>query len=729
MKKIAIFASGEGTNFQALQDAAQARFIDGEIKLLISSKESAGVLKRAQSSGIEALVLRPADFKIPDDYDARLALECQKRNIDLICLAGFMIHIGDTFLKAFPWKVMNIHPALLPAFGGKGFYGLRVHEAVLKSGARISGCTVHLIDSHYDCGKIIFQETVPVLDSDDAESLSNKIHALEHRLYPKAVRIFCEDRLEITSEGTRIKAPIQNLKPRKRALISVSDKTGIVEFARGLVERGFEIISSSGTEKLLLENGIGVSSVEDVTGFPEILSGRVKTLHPLIHGGILMRRANENDLRDAKERSIEPIDLVCVNLYPFSETAKKAASIYDAEVIEQIDIGGVALIRAAAKNFEEVSVVVSPEDYVSVLSEIADNGALDLARRKSLALKAFEHTAAYDAAIASAFSQAIPQKVEEGELSQKEIHLRLTKIQDLRYGENPHQKAALYLKTGDRLSFEQISGKELSYNNLMDAEAAWDCASDFEGPACVIFKHATPCGVALSEKLFDAFEQAWASDPLSAFGGILAFNRPVEFSIAEKLSNRFVEVIVAPDFEPRALEILKKKQNLRIIRRELKLLPDLQLRSVGSQFLMSDPDRAVFGPEWKIVTQKKPGLEEEAALRFAWIVSKHVKSNAIVLSGHGFTVGIGAGQMSRVDSVHLAGVKYQMWLRDNPAPNVLVMASDAFFPFADGIEAASGLGISAIVQPGGSVRDEEVISMADQKNLAMVFTGMRHFRH
>jgi phosphoribosylaminoimidazolecarboxamide formyltransferase/IMP cyclohydrolase len=740
MKKIAVFASGEGSNFQSLLDSCKSQLINGEIVLLVSNKDKAGALKRARDCGVESLVLKPADFKTMEDYDSQLVRECQKRGVDLVCLAGFMTRIGNPLLKAFPWKIMNIHPSLLPVFGGQGLYGMRVHEAVLKSGGRVSGCTVHLIDANYDQGKIVLQETVPVLNSDDSKTLAKRVLAVEHRLYPQAVRLFCEDRVEISEEGTRIRPLAQGAKRGKRALISVSDKTGIVDFSRGLIQLGFEIISSAGTAKLLLKNGIFVRAVEEVTGFPEILSGRVKTLHPLIHGGILMRRKNPDDLRDAAERSIEPIDLVCVNLYPFSQTAQKAASPFDSDVIEQIDIGGVALIRAAAKNFEDVAVIVQPEDYKTVLEELrAGKGVLGLPFRKGLALAAFEHTAAYDAAIANAFknkegktspqSSVIIETLDGPDIFPQDFSLQLSKIQDLRYGENPHQKAALYVRLGEAPRFEQLFGKALSYNNLLDAQAAWECAMDFAGPACAIFKHATPSGVSSRENLLEAFEMAWAADPLSAFGGVLAFNRPIEASIAEKLSNRFVEVVVAPDFEPGALALFKKKPNLRVIRRDLKPLERIQFRQAGSEFLLSEPDRAVFGPDWKIVSQRKPTSDEEFALRFAWVVSKHVKSNAIALTGPGFSVGVGAGQMSRVDSVHLAGVKYKMWLRNNAAPNPLVLASDAFFPFADGIEAAAGLGISAIIQPGGSVRDAEVITMSDQKNLAMVFTGIRHFRH
>ncbi len=722
MKKIAVFASGEGTNFQALADASKAGLLGGEIVLLISSSEKAGVLKRAAVCGVESLVLKPADFKNPADYDQKLVDECKKRNIDLVCLAGFMTQIGPKMLKAFPWRILNIHPSLLPAFGGKGLYGARVHEEVIKAGVRVSGCTAHLIDEEYDRGKIILQEAIPVFDSDDVKSLSERVREVEHRLYPKAVRLFCEGRIELLKTGARIR-PAEDSGPKKRALISVSDKRGIVAFAQGLVSLGFEIVSSSGTAEVLKNNGIPVVTVEEVTGFPEIFSGRVKTLHPLIFGGILMRRKNQKDMSEAKKFSITPFDLVCVNLYPFSEAAQKAASAFEPEVVEQIDIGGAALIRAAAKNFESLAVIVSPKDYPEVLKELEKGeGKLSLSRRKALSQQAFEHTASYDSSIAEAFQ---PDKEDFSQMTT----LRLSKIQSLRYGENPHQRAALYRRLGDEPSFEQLAGKELSYNNLLDAHAAWDCVLDFDGPACAIFKHATPSGVAVQKTLLESFDRAWEADPLSAFGSVLAFNQVVGVEIAEKLANRFVEVIEAVDFDSGALTLLMKKPNLRILRRKLKRDLKIQWRSLGTEILAGDPDTVILGKDWKVVSKRRPNAQEEKALRFAWVVSKHVKSNAIALAGAGFTVGLGAGQMSRVDSVHLAGVKYKMWLKNHAEPSPLVLASDAFFPFADGIEAAATLGISAIIQPGGSVRDSEVVAAADRHNLAMILTGIRHFRH
>jgi phosphoribosylaminoimidazolecarboxamide formyltransferase / IMP cyclohydrolase len=513
-----------------------------------------------------------------------------------------------------------------------------------------------------------------------------------------------------------------------RALLSVSDKTGIVEFARGLNDLGIEVVSTSGTAKVLIDAGVRVRPLDTMTGFPEILDGRVKTLHPHVHGAILLRRKDPKQAREADLFGIEPIDLVVVNLYPFAKTVAQAPSAYDQNVIEQIDIGGVALIRAAAKNFEDVAVLTSPSDYAATLAELAaSQGRLTDATRKKLALTAFKHTAEYDGMIANAW-QGKNTPIASADIFPPVMNAVLTKVQDLRYGENPHQKAALYANEAG-MSFTQLHGKELSYNNLLDASGTWDAVSDYSEPTAVVFKHVTPAGIGSGTTIESAFDRAWACDPLSAFGGVLAFNRPITRTIAETLSKRFVEVLVAPGYDPEALELLKKKPNVRLLVRTKPPTKALQFRSIGDEVLVTEPDRAISGPDWRVVTKRAPRPAEEAALRFAWTAAKHVKSNAIVLAGPEQTVGIGAGQMSRVDSVHMSGVKFKLWLRDNEGPSALVLASDAFFPFRDGVDAAFSLGISAIVCPGGSVKDAEVIAAADEHELAMVFTGMRHFRH
>ncbi|MBI4371034.1 MAG: bifunctional phosphoribosylaminoimidazolecarboxamide formyltransferase/IMP cyclohydrolase [Elusimicrobia bacterium] len=724
---LAVFASGEGTNLQALLDACGDGRARGEVVLVVSNKADAGALRRARAAGVETLVSAPADHPTPDEYNAFLAHECSRRGAELICLAGFLLKLRPPLLKAFPGRILNIHPALLPAFGGPGMYGRRVHEAVLASGAKVSGATVHVVDEEYDHGPILLQSAVPVVAGDTPETLAARVLVQEHRLYPQAVALLCAGRVKLAGGRAEILPPPPDPSPRaRRALISVSDKSGVVELARGLRELGVEIVSTSGTAKALLAAGVPIRPLESLTGFPEILNGRVKTLHPSVHGAILLRRKDPNQIREAELFGLEPIDLVVVNLYPFAKTAAAAPSAYDPAVIEQIDIGGVALIRAAAKNFEDVAVLTSPADYAGTLAELASSqGRLSEPTRRRLALAAFRHTAGYDGMISSAWSaQAAPT----GAAFPADLSPRLSKVQDLRYGENPHQKAALYANESG-MSFKQLHGKELSYNNLLDAAGTWDAVSDFDQPAAVVFKHVTPAGIGIGKTIEEAFERAWACDPLSAFGGALAFNRPVTLAIAELLSKRFVEVLVAPGYEPAALESLKKKPNVRLLERSRPPTKALQLRSIGDEVLVTEPDRAVAGPDWKVVTKRAPTPDEDVALRFAWACAKHVKSNAIVLAGPEQTVGLGAGQMSRVDSVHMAGVKYRLWGRDNPAPRALVLASDAFFPFRDGIDAAATLGITALVQPGGSVKDAEVIAAADEHKLAMVFTGMRHFRH
>ncbi len=726
--KIAVFASGEGTNLQALLDACADGRVRGSVALVVSNKEDAGAIKRAQRVGVETLVCPQNDHPTPEEYNAFLAQECKKRGIELICLAGFMLKIKLPLIEAYPGRILNVHPSLLPAFGGQGMYGRKVHEATIAAGVKVSGATIHVVDEEYDHGPIVLQATAPVLATDTPGTLAARVLAQEHWIYPRAVALFAEGRAKVEDGKVVVKPSAHEASPRlKRALVSVSDKTGVVEFAKGLHELGVEIVSTSGTYKALVQAGLPVRPLETMTGFPEILDGRVKTLHPHVHGAILLRRGDPKQVREAELFGLEPIDLVVVNLYPFKKTAAEAADPYEQAVIEQIDIGGVALIRAASKNFEDVAVLTAPADYAGVLAELnAAQCRLSLETRKRLALTGFRHTAEYDAMISGAWSGGKGAKEEGGFPAQ--LANRLIKVQDLRYGENPHQKAALYASEAG-MSFSKLHGKELSYNNLLDAAGTWDAVSDFEAPAAVVFKHVTPAGIGVGETIEQAFDKAWATDPLSAFGGALAFNRPVTRAIAELLSKRFVEVLVAPAYDPEALEILTKKPNVRILVRTRVPTPALQLRSIGDEVLVTEPDRAITGPDWKVVSKRAPTPAEEEALRFAWTAAKHVKSNAIVLAGPDRTVGIGAGQMSRVDSVHMSGVKFKLWLRDNEGPKALVLASDAFFPFRDGIDAAFTLGISAIIHPGGSIKDAEVIAAADEHNLAMVMTGMRHFRH
>lgn len=524
-----------------------------------------------------------------------------------------------------------------------------------------------------------------------------------------------------------------------RALVSVSDKTGVEEFAAGLAALGVEILSTGGTARLLRSRGLQIRDVADVTGFPEMLDGRVKTLHPRIHGGLLGVRSNPEHRRQMSEHGIEPIDLVAVNLYPFEQTAAKPGVSFE-ELIENIDIGGPSMIRSAAKNFGDVAVVVDPSDYALVLQELQQGGgSLSGVTRARLARKAFATTAAYDGAISTTLQQwaeitaeTAPDPSAPGRNLPERLHLNFHKLADLRYGENPHQKAALYEDpaAGGRglARARQLQGKELSYNNLVDLEAAWRLVTEFNEPATAIIKHTNPCGVARGPTLADSYIRALAVDPVSAFGSVIAFNRSVNRATADELVKLFVEAVVAPRFEPEALDRLSAKKNLRLM--EMPAAGDdygLQLKSIGGGLLVQTPDTLAERPDaWKCVTERQPAEAELRALDFAWRVVKHVKSNAIVLALEDVAVGVGAGQMSRVDSVRLAVSKASELKHPLEGTS---LASDAFFPFPDGVEEAARAGARAVVQPGGSVRDPEVISAANRLGLAMLFTGARHFRH
>jgi phosphoribosylaminoimidazolecarboxamide formyltransferase / IMP cyclohydrolase len=520
----------------------------------------------------------------------------------------------------------------------------------------------------------------------------------------------------------------------QRALISVFDKTGIVDFAKKLAALQIEILSTGGTAKLLREAGVAARDVSDFTGWPEMLGGRVKTLHPKVHGGLLFRRDLPEDQKQAAEHGIAPIDLVVVNLYPFEATAAKT-DLTAEELIENIDIGGPTMLRSAAKNFESVTVITDPADYDRVAKELEGSRDTSLATRLELARKVFATTSRYDGMIATELERlsaaANHVSLAEKSILPERLHITVRRRQELRYGENPHQSAALYVAAGcppmGLAAARQLQGKELSYNNYVDLEAARSLAAEFSGPAAVIIKHNNPCGAAEQETLRDAYLKALACDPISAFGGVLAFNRPVEPATAEEVAKLFVECIVAPGFDEKAKSIFAAKKNLRL----LELPPggleperELQVKRIFGGVLIQQPDLgAINDADLRTVTKRVPSPEEMHTMRFAWKVCKHVKSNAIVFARAGATLGVGAGQMSRVDSVKLAVMKAQSPLQGS------VVASDAFFPFPDGVEEAAKAGATAFIQPGGSVRDNDVIAAADRLGLAMVFTGMRHFLH
>ncbi|MCS0302811.1 bifunctional phosphoribosylaminoimidazolecarboxamide formyltransferase/IMP cyclohydrolase [Vibrio diabolicus] len=530
---------------------------------------------------------------------------------------------------------------------------------------------------------------------------------------------------------------MNNARPIRRALISVSDKTGIVEFAQALAERGVDILSTGGTARLLAEQGIAVTEVSDYTGFPEMMDGRVKTLHPKVHGGVLGRRGQDDDVM--AKHGINPIDMVVVNLYPFAETvAKEGCTLADA--VENIDIGGPTMVRSAAKNHKDVTIVVNAHDYDRVIAEMDENEkSLTLETRFDLAIAAFEHTAAYDGMIANYFGTMVPSYGEnkEGDEESKfprTFNQQFEKKQDMRYGENSHQAAAFYVEANPQeasvSTARQIQGKALSYNNIADTDAALECVKEFNEPACVIVKHANPCGVALGKDILEAYNRAYQTDPTSAFGGIIAFNQELDAKTASAIVERqFVEVIIAPSVSAEAVEVVAAKKNVRLLEcgEWTTKTTGFDVKRVNGGLLVQDRDQGMVSlDDLKVVSKRQPTEEELKDALFCWKVAKYVKSNAIVYAKGDMTIGVGAGQMSRVYSAKIAGIKAA---DEGLEVAGSVMASDAFFPFRDGIDAAAEAGIKCVIQPGGSMRDDEVIAAADEHGMAMIFTGMRHFRH
>ncbi|WP_025501151.1 bifunctional phosphoribosylaminoimidazolecarboxamide formyltransferase/IMP cyclohydrolase [Vibrio parahaemolyticus] len=530
---------------------------------------------------------------------------------------------------------------------------------------------------------------------------------------------------------------MNNARPIRRALISVSDKAGIVEFAQALAERGVDILSTGGTARLLAEQGIAVTEVSDYTGFPEMMDGRVKTLHPKVHGGVLGRRGQDDDVME--KHGINPIDMVVVNLYPFAETvAKEGCTLADA--VENIDIGGPTMVRSAAKNHKDVTIVVNASDYDRVIAEMdANDKSLTLETRFDLAIAAFEHTAAYDGMIANYFGTMVPSYGEnkEGDEESKfprTFNQQFEKKQDMRYGENSHQAAAFYVEANPQeasvSTARQIQGKALSYNNIADTDAALECVKEFNEPACVIVKHANPCGVALGKDILEAYNRAYQTDPTSAFGGIIAFNQELDAETASAIVERqFVEVIIAPSVSAEAIEVVAAKKNVRLLEcgKWSTKTTGFDVKRVNGGLLVQDRDQGMVSlDDLKVVSKRQPTEEELKDALFCWKVAKYVKSNAIVYAKGDMTIGVGAGQMSRVYSAKIAGIKAA---DEGLEVAGSVMASDAFFPFRDGIDAAAEAGIKCVIQPGGSMRDDEVIAAADEHGMAMIFTGMRHFRH
>jgi phosphoribosylaminoimidazolecarboxamide formyltransferase/IMP cyclohydrolase len=731
--RIAVCVSGKGSNLRALRRYEERGLLGGTIALVLADRPCEA-LAFAADTGIDTALVSPASFADRAEWDAAVADRLSAARADWVVLAGFMRLLGRRTLETFRNRILNVHPSLLPAYPG-------AHPVAdtLAAGARVTGVTVHLVDESLDGGPIVAQQAVPVIQGEDEGTLHRRLHAVEHQLLPRMVALAMVGGVQVRDGRVSLDWQAVDKLPRpRRALLSVSDKAALATFAARLAGLGFELVSTGGTARTLREAGLDVTDVADVTGFPEMLDGRVKTLHPRIAAGVLA------DLRQAEHRQqlaaalIEPFELVVVNLYPFAEAAARPETTQD-ELIEQIDIGGPTLVRAAAKNHQSVGIVTDPAQYDAVLRELGHGGGLTENIRRELAAAAFRLTAGYDAHIAQELgSRWWPQTTEPYDGAAEpptRVTIQLSRLQALRYGENPHQSAGLYSATGIDLAQGAFSngallvqGKALSYNNILDAAAATGLARDLRGPACVIVKHANPCGAAEADDLVAAWRGAFAGDPVSAFGGVVAFTRPIDAALAEHLVSIFLEVVAAPSCAPDALEILARKQNLRVL-----LDPDLgaapspglEMRSAGGAVLLTEADIAADDAVgWTITSRRSPTDGERASLEFAWRVCRHVKSNAIVLVNGRSVVGVGAGQMSRVDSAHLAVAKAGP---ERAAGSVC--ASDAFYPFPDAVEVCTAAGVTAFVQPGGSQRDAEVIAAADAGGAVMLFTGVRHFRH
>ena len=721
-----MLVSGEGTNLQALRRREKRGQLGGRIVLVLADRPC-NALAFAADEGIPTALVAPDVYADRAAWDGAVADALAAAKPDLIVNAGFLRWLGAPVLDRFSTRILNVHPSLLPAFPGAH----AIRDA-LAAGVRVTGVTIHVVDETRDGGPIVAQEAVSVAADDDEETLLARIHSVEHRLLP---RVMASQLAAAT--GTEPAPP-------RRALVSISDKSGLLPFARALVGLGFELVSTGGTARALRADSLDVTDVADVTGFPEMLDGRVKTLHPRISAGVLADRRQPDHRAQLAAVAIEPFELVVVNLYPFAEAAARDGTTED-ELIEQIDIGGPTLVRAAAKNHANVGIVTDPAQYDAVLLELGHGGGLSEGMRRELAMAAFRLTAGYDGYIAEelvrrwwgprpvdvsgADERAVPSPV-PGRLD-----VELAQLQPLRYGENPHQSAALFSASGIDLApgaFSRgallVQGKPLSYNNILDTAAATGAARELRGSGCVIVKHANPCGVAEGADALTSWELALAGDPVSAFGGVVALTQPIDTDLAERLTRIFLEVVAAPACTPDALEILARKPNLRVLLDPglgTPAQPGLELRSAGGAVLVTTADVAADDPAtWQVATQRAPSDDERAALDLCWRVCRHVKSNAIVLVRDNAVVGIGAGQMSRVDSARLAVEKA------GPARSAgAVCASDAFYPFPDAVQVCTAAGVTAFVQPGGSQRDPEVIAAADAAGAAMLLTGVRHFRH
>lgn len=704
MVKIAVFASGSGTNLEEILSHIEDGSLPVELSCVIVDKEKAFARVRAHNHGIPEYYFDPKAYDGKASYEKAILKVLREYGVQLIVLSGYMRFIGKVLLEAFPNRIMNLHPAYLPEFPGAH----SIQDAY-EAGVKQTGVTVHFVDEGVDSGPIIRQERLAIDPDWDLAKLEKHVHALEYDLFWQVIKYVSEQ----IEEETKM----------KRALVSVSDKTGLVPFVKGLVEQGYEIISTGGTKRALEEAGLPVIGISEITNFPEIMDGRVKTLHPNVHGALLCVRDNPDHVAQIEKLGIDFIDLVCVNLYPFRETVQKEGVSHE-EIIENIDIGGPSMLRSASKNYKFIPVLCDPKDYDLVLDEIRELGETTLETREKLAAKVFRHTARYDAMIADYLTKKTNEQFPES------LTITFDKVQDLRYGENPHQKAAFYKGMRPLYSLanaKQLHGKELSYNNIQDGNAAIEILKDFEGGfAAVGLKHMNPCGVGIGETINEAWDKAYEADPVSIFGGIVALNAPVDKELAEKLSKIFLEIVIAPKFTDEALEILTRKKNIRLMELDTTLDTNTALKytNVNDGLLVQEMDtHKIKEEDLRCVTNRKPTDEEMKQLLFGWNVVKHVKSNAIVLVKDNMTIGVGAGQMNRVGAAKIAieqaGEKAQG----------SVMASDAFFPMPDTAQEAIKAGVTAIIQPGGSIKDQLSIDECNEHGIAMVFTGVRHFKH
>ncbi len=752
--RIAVGVSGSGSNLQALVAAAERGALGGEVVLVFADRPCLA-LDWAAEQGIETVLM-------PGGDDATLAETLSAVSPDVVVLAGYLRIAGPAVLAAFEGRILNVHPSLLPSFPG-----LHAVRDALAAGVAVTGVTIHLVDATLDGGPIVAQEAVVVAPGDDEASLLLRLHPVEHRLLPAAVAGLLagaltlpagEHRAHLDAAAADARVPV----PR-RALLSVSDKTGLADLGRGLLARGFELVSTGGTARALRDAGLPVTDVAAVTGFPEMLDGRVKTLHPRVHAGLLADRRRADHREALLAAGIAPFELVVVNLYPFAEAARKPGLSFD-DLVEEIDIGGPSMVRAAAKNHASVATVTSPARYDAVLAALDEHGEVPLGLRSALAVDAFRHTAAYDARIAA----ELPVRMADAGVALPDepglpgaadpyppvVTISMAKVDTLRYGENPHQPAARYRRT-DRepragegpfaTDRPPLQGKALSYNNVLDASAAAGVARLLRGPAIVIMKHTNPCGAAERSNLLDAWDAALAGDPVSAFGGVVSVTGTVDRALAERLTSLFLEVVVAPAYDEAALEVLATKPNLRLVvdpsldaavprsgtsSRDLLAADYLgSFRTTGGAVLVTAPDTLPDDPStWVCTTSRPPSDLERADLDLAWRLVRSVVSNAIVLVRDGMLVGLGSGQVSRVDACRQAVDKARAFQGELGARGA-VAASDAFFPFPDGPEALLEGGVTAIVQPGGSMRDAQVLAAVEAAGAAMLVTGKRHFRH